>query len=111
MNSNDGSKNTSEPLAPATSNEAQTSRLHAWMQLMRIGNVFTAFANILMGYLVVQSDDEIFTLTVHDAWPLVGLLAATFCLYSSGMVLNDVFDLEQDKAQRSARPLATGAIS
>jgi 4-hydroxybenzoate polyprenyltransferase len=27
------------------------------------------------------------------------------------MVLNDVFDIEQDKAQRSARPLATGAIS
>ena len=114
MNSNDGSENTSEPLAPATSNEAQTSggfRLHPWMQLMRIGNVFTAFANILMGYLVVQSDAEIFTLTAHDAWPLVGLLAATFCLYSSGMVLNDVFDIEQDKAQRSARPLATGAIS
>jgi hypothetical protein len=114
MNSNDGSENTSEPLAPATSNEAQTSggfRLHPWMQLMRIGNVFTAFANILMGYLVVQSDAEIFTLTAHDAWPLVGLLAATFCLYSSGMVLNDVFDIEQDKAQRSDRPLAAGVIS
>lgn len=114
MNSKNESEQASEPLPPVVSGEAQTSGgfgWHPWMQLMRIGNVFTAFANILMGYLVVRSDAGILALSAHDAWPLAGLLAATFCLYSSGMVLNDVFDLEQDKAQRSARPLATGAIS
>ena len=113
MNSNDRSEKTSESLAPPTPNGTQTSsgfKLHPWMQLLRIGNVFTAFANILMGYLVVLSDAGILTLRIRDAWPLAGLLAATFCLYSSGMVLNDVFDIEQDKKQRSNRPLAAGVI-
>ena len=113
MNSNDRSEKTSESLAPPTPNGTQTSsgfKLHPWMQLLRIGNVFTAFANILMGYLVIRSDADILTLSTQDARPLVGLLAATFCLYSSGMVLNDVFDIEQDKAQRSTRPLAAGVI-
>lgn len=114
MNSNDRSEKTSESLSPADPTGTQTSRgfkLHAWMQLLRIGNVFTAFANVLMGYLVFLSDDRMLTLSAQNAWPLAGLLAATFCLYSSGMVLNDVFDIEQDQEQRSDRPLAAGLIS
>jgi hypothetical protein len=114
MSSNDRSEKTSESLSAPTPTDTQTSsgfKLHTWMQLMRIGNVFTVFANILMGYLVVSSDADILTLSAKDAWPLAGLLAATFCLYSSGMVLNDVFDIAQDKEQRSERPLVTGAIS
>jgi len=114
MNSNDRSEKTTESLSPPAPNGTQTSsgfKLHTWMQLMRIGNVFTAFANVLMGYLVVLSDAGILTLSAHDAWPLAGLLAATFCLHSSGMVLNDVFDIEQDKEQRSDRPVAAGVIS
>jgi 4-hydroxybenzoate polyprenyltransferase len=114
MNSNDRSEKTSESLSAPTPTDTQPSsgfKLHTWMQLMRIGNVFTVFANILMGYLVVSSDADILTLSAKDAWPLAGLLAATFCLYSSGMVLNDVFDIAQDKEQRSERPLVTGAIS
>ena len=114
MNSHDRSEKTSEILAPPVPNDTQMSsgfKLKSWMQLMRIGNVFTAFANILMGYLVVLSDNGIFTLSAHEALPLAGLLAATFCLYSAGMVLNDVFDIEQDKEQRSERPLVAGAIS
>jgi len=114
MNSNDRSEIASESLSPETPSGTQTSsgfKLHTWMQLLRIGNVFTAFANVLMGYLVVLSDARILTLSAQDAWPLAGLLAATFCLYSSGMVLNDVFDIEQDKEQRSDRPLAAGVIS
>ena len=114
MNRNDKSKNISETLSPPVPTDSQTNsgfRLYAWLQLMRIGNVFTAFANVLMGYLVVLSDAGTFTLGVQDAWPLAGLLVATFCLYSSGMVLNDVFDIDEDKVQRSNRPLAAGVIS
>ena len=81
-----------------------------WLQLMRIGNVFTAFANILMGYLVIHSDAGIFDLGRADFLPLAGLFAATFCLYCSGMVLNDVFDLEQDREQRPNSPLAAGRV-
>ena len=81
-----------------------------WLQLMRIGNVFTAFANILMGYLVIHSDAGIFHLGRSDFLPLAGLFAATFCLYCPGMVLNDVFDLEQDREQRPNSPLAAGRV-
>jgi len=114
MNSNGRAEKNSESFALPGPHGTQTSggfKLHAWMQLLRIGNVFTALANILMGYLVVLSDAGTLTLSARDAWPLAGLLAATFCLYSSGMVLNDVFDIEQDKKQRSDRPLAAGIIS
>ncbi len=73
-------------------------------QLVRLPNVFTVIADILVGYLFVHPD---LTPTATFAC----LLAASICLYWSGMVLNDVFDLEQDRRERPQRPLPSGAIS
>jgi 4-hydroxybenzoate polyprenyltransferase len=78
-------------------------KLLAFAQLLRIPNVFTAFADIAMaacaaGYLV----DE----------PLVffALLAASGCLYCGGMVLNDFFDRHEDARTRPFRPIPSGRI-
>ena len=87
------------------------STLMAYLKLMRIGNVFTAFANILMGFFVVQADLGFTSLPSEQLLPLLGLLAATFCLYSAGMILNDVFDVERDTAERNNRPIPAGDIS
>ncbi len=87
------------------------ARILAILQLMRIGNVFTAFSNVLMGFIVVQADSGQTTLTTDSIIVLVGLLISTFCLYSAGMVLNDVFDVQRDTAEQRNRPIPAGLIS
>lgn len=78
--------------------------LRSYAELLRVPNVFTAFADVLMGYL--------FTHASLDPWqhPAM-LLAASGLLYLSGMVLNDVFDREIDAVERPARPIPSGAVS
>lgn len=79
------------------------SRLLAYLQLFRLPNVFTAIADVMMGFLFVQTGFQ----------PVVALsllcLASCF-LYTAGMVLNDVFDIEVDRVERPQRPLPSGRI-
>ena len=81
-----------------------SSRAAAYLRLFRIPNLFTAWADILMGFLVVHQG---FT----PLEPLVFLLIASACIYTAGMVLNDVYDIEIDRVERPARPLPAGEIS
>lgn len=80
-----------------------SSPASAWWQLLRAGNVLTAVSNILAGYLLTRG-----------AWvpvlPLVFLVLSSAALYLAGMVLNDLFDLELDRAERPERPLPSGRI-
>jgi len=61
-------------------------------------------ADILLGYLLTHES---------FAWePVFGLIwAASSLLYLAGMVLNDVFDADQDLVERPSRPLPSGRIS
>src|SRR5262245_11688825 len=78
--------------------------LRAYAQLVRLPNIFIALANICLGALVTQS--------LPQNWlPFACLLLASACLYSSGMVWNDFFDLSQDKRERPFRPLPSGRIT
>ena len=82
------------------------SRLRAWLQLLRLPNVFTAMADVLLGYFVV------FDPGASPPWDgLALLLGASSCLYLAGMVLNDVFDLKVDTEERPERPLPSGRIA
>ncbi|MGE0610099.1 MAG: UbiA family prenyltransferase, partial [Pirellulales bacterium] len=87
-----------DPSPPAT------SKLRSCLQLCRIPNVFTAAADVLMGYLFTHSSLEPWRFSL----PLV---AASCLLYTAGMVLNDVFDLDIDARERPHRPLPSGRIS
>ncbi len=83
--------------------------LRPYLQLFRLPNVFTALADVLMGYLATHDPAPFPTLRLPpDFW---ALLAASGCLYSAGMVLNDVYDLEVDRKERPQRPLPAGRIS
>jgi 4-hydroxybenzoate polyprenyltransferase len=78
-------------------------KLLAYAQLLRIPNVFTAFADIAMaacaaGYLLDQP------------FVFAALLAASGCLYCGGMVLNDYFDRHEDAKTRPFRPIPSGRI-
>jgi 4-hydroxybenzoate polyprenyltransferase len=82
---------------------SQPSRLLAWVQLMRLPNVFTAMADVAMG----------FWFTHESLMPLgtfVLLLVSSSCLYIAGMILNDVYDLEQDRRERPKRPIPSDRI-
>lgn len=76
----------------------------SWLQLIRLPNVFTAIADVCMGYLVaggaIPGDRRIFL-----------IVAATCCLYWAGMIWNDLFDLELDRIERPERPLPSGRIA
>jgi 4-hydroxybenzoate polyprenyltransferase len=78
--------------------------MKAWLQLMRLPNVFTAVADVMMGYLVTHG-------TLQPASHFALLAAASCLLYVSGMVLNDVFDAEVDVVERPERPIPSGRIT
>ncbi len=78
--------------------------MRGYLQLVRIPNVFTAMADILLGFL--------FTHQRLEPWPQFALLlAASSSLYLSGMALNDYFDREKDAQERPDRPIPSGRIS
>ncbi len=81
-----------------------SSRLLDYLRLFRLSNVFTAIADVTMGFLFVHR--------TLQPWPVFLLLAAASALlYTSGMVLNDVGDVEQDRQERPHRPLPAGRIA
>ncbi len=85
------------------------STLRSYLALVRLPNVFTAMADVAMGFLFVQSRGWQWD-PWWDSWTLATLLAASGLLYMAGMVLNDVFDLETDRHERPDRPLPSGRI-
>jgi 4-hydroxybenzoate polyprenyltransferase len=75
-----------------------------YARLLRLPNVFTAMADIVLGALACGA--------LPERWrAFVWLLLASSCLYCSGMVWNDVFDVAEDRRDRPFRPLASGRIS
>ncbi|HXD89250.1 MAG TPA: UbiA family prenyltransferase [Urbifossiella sp.] len=84
-------------------------QLLAYAQLLRLPNVFTAFADIAMtacvGIAVLPEVSREYLQTM-------ALLAlASGCLYLAGMVWNDIFDREEDRRDRPFRPLPSGRVT
>jgi 4-hydroxybenzoate polyprenyltransferase len=81
------------------------TKFQTYAQLVRLPNVFTALADIALAALACGA------LAGAGAWPaFVLLLLASACLYCGGMVLNDFFDVEQDREERPFRPLPSGRV-
>lgn len=79
------------------------SRLRDYLQLCRFPAVFTAMADIFLGFLLVHID-------LQPTGEFGALLAASSCLYLAGMVFNDVFDRTVDVRERPNRPIPSGRI-
>jgi len=99
--------------APATTGGSssgalrQRGQVRAWLELARLPNVFTAMADILLGYFFTHA-----MFAVSDGWPtLVLLLASSAAIYSAGMALNDYFDRDVDALLRPGRPIPSGRVS
>jgi len=77
--------------------------LRPWLQLVRLPALFTALSNVLAAQLIASGGHP-------DPVVLLTLLAASGCLYSAGMALNDCCDLEVDRRERPGRPLPSGQL-
>ncbi len=78
--------------------------LRAYLDLVRIPNVFTAVADVIAGFIYAGGR--------ADDWPDLLLLAgATSCLYGGGVALNDLCDVHRDAHERPDRPIPSGRIS
>lgn len=75
-----------------------------YAQLVRLPNVFTAMADIVLGFLVMLPLGARFG-------PFVCLLIASTLLYWAGMIWNDYFDLNEDRRDRPGRPLPSGRVA
>ena len=81
-----------------------SATVYDYLRLFRLPNVFTALADVTMGFLFVHAGPK-------PAGVYLCLSAASALLYTAGMVLNDVWDVEQDRRERSSRPIASGRIA
>lgn len=73
------------------------------LELIRLPGMFTAHADILAAFVITG-------LGLQEVHGLLLLLAASSCLFSAGMALNDYFDYEIDLKERPHRPLPSGRI-
>jgi 4-hydroxybenzoate polyprenyltransferase len=82
-------------------------QLLPYLQLCRLPTVFTAMADVCLGYLLVHEG-----IVSADGRPteFLALLAASSCLYLSGMIWNDVFDRDVDAHERPGRPIPSGRV-
>lgn len=74
-----------------------------YLRLFRLPNLFTAIADVAMGFVFVHA-------SLSPGAVLACLVVASCCLYTAGMVLNDVYDLAEDARARPERPLPAGRI-
>lgn len=73
-------------------------------KLLRLPNVFTAFADILLAGCATG-------LIVEQPLTIILLCLASGCLYLSGMVWNDVFDRKDDAISQAFRPIPSGQVN
>jgi len=79
-----------------------------WAQLVRLPAVFTVIAQVVVAWVVAAGDPAV----AIAAWPRGAMvLLAAIAIYWSGMILNDLWDFEEDSRERPQRPLPSGQIS
>jgi len=79
-------------------------RLVDWAQLVRLPNVFSLLTNCIAA--TILSVGQLFPWTA-----VVAVFSVSILAYWSGMILNDVADLERDRRTRPGQPLVAGRIS
>ncbi len=80
--------------------------LRAYLELARAPNLFTSMADVVMGFMFAHP-----FLTSDQGLVMAILVGASTCFYAGGVVLNDVFDAENDAQERPERPIPSGRVS
>jgi 4-hydroxybenzoate polyprenyltransferase len=82
--------------------QTRARRLKSLLELVRLPNIFTAPADVVMGMAVTGAP-----LTLANA----SLLLASALAYAGGMALNDAFDARLDAMERPERPIPSGRFT
>lgn len=90
---------------PASAPGGLSSRVFAWLQLLRVPNFATVPGDPLAGFFLAGG-----VAWGASHWNAVLAVGISLCLYSVGMLLNDLVDVEDDCRDRPSRPLPRGAI-
>lgn len=80
------------------------TQIKNWLQLIRFPNLFTIPGDILLGYFVVSQGQDSWS------WRTVALILISMMLYSAGLIMNDIFDYDEDLKERPDRPLPSKKI-
>ena len=88
-----------------TDTAMRKQKIQPWLALVRPPNLFTVPGDVVAGFFLARSAAAPGALC--DLAPLIG---ASLCLYAAGLILNDWFDLEQDRRERPGRPIPSGKI-
>src|SRR5580704_3268752 len=89
------------PVAAVSTTPDRMGQVRAYLQLVRLPAVFTAMADIFLGFSTTHR-------SLSPAWEFVGLLGVSTGLYLAGMAFNDVFDRATDARTRPNRPIPSG---
>jgi len=88
------------------------TRLHDWLQLLRISNAPTCVTNVLVGCAIgIASLGPEHPGPWIDPVAVLLVLAGVFGFYLGGMALNDVLDAKWDIEHGAPRPIALGRIT
>jgi len=93
--------------APSSASDgprALGDRARAWLALLRPPNLFTVPGDVVAGWFLAGG-------TCTDAGRAGLLGGASLCIYSAGLVLNDIADVETDRRERPQRPIPSGRVS
>lgn len=89
---------------------ASGGRFRAWMELVRLPNLFTVPGDPLAGYFLAVAVSGQFH--PFPKWHnVVAVAAASTFIYVTGLIWNDVAHFSHDMKERPSRPLPSGRIS
>ncbi|MDX1963863.1 MAG: UbiA family prenyltransferase [Pirellulales bacterium] len=83
----------------------------ALARLLRLPNLFSAWADIFLGWLVANPDWWWQNSSLGSRLQFILLLLCSSGIYLAGMVWNDIFDAKIDEIERPQRPIPAGKIS
>ncbi|MDA0323847.1 MAG: UbiA family prenyltransferase [Verrucomicrobia bacterium] len=78
-----------------------------WGRLLRLPNLLTVPGDPLAGCMLAWAAG----FAPDSLWLALACAVASVLLYAAGLLMNDVFDLQEDRAERPARPLPAGEIA
>ena len=82
--------------------------MKAWLHLIRLPNILTVPGDPLAGFYIAAVASGTAGITIGSTGFVIFSVIA---LYSAGMIMNDLVDVDEDRKNHLARPLITGEIS
>jgi 4-hydroxybenzoate polyprenyltransferase len=81
--------------------------LRPWLRLFRLPNLLTVPGDPLAGFLLATAGK----IEQSQLIPLFSAMGASLFLYLFGLAVNDIIDIDVDRAERPDRPLPAGEIT